>query len=41
MHKGEKGNFYNLVTFINYPINEFIQKNYKDNNLIEFNKKLI
>ena len=25
IHKGTKGNIYNLVTFINYPINEFIK----------------
>ena len=39
IHKGAKGNIYNLGTFINYPINEFIQNNYMDNNLIEINKK--
>ena len=40
VHKGAKRNIYNLGTFINYPINEFIKENYiEDNNLIEFNKK--
>ena len=28
VHKGSKGNIYNLGTFINYPINEFIEENY-------------
>jgi len=38
IHKGsEKG--YNLGTFINYPINEFIEENSIDKNIIEFNKK--
>ena len=38
IHKGTKDK-YNLGTFINYPINEFIKENYMDKNLIEFNKK--
>ena len=39
VYKGAKGNKYNLGTFINYPINEFIKQNYIDNKLIEFNNK--
>ena len=39
MHKISIGENYNLGTFINYPINEFIEENYIDNNLNEFNKK--
>ena len=33
IHKGTKDK-YNLGTFINYPINEFIKENNMDNNLI-------
>ena len=33
------GKKYNLGTFINYPINKFIEENYIDQKLIAFNKK--
>ena len=39
IHKGGMGKKYNLGTFINYPINKFIEENYIDQKLIAFNKK--
>ena len=39
VHKAAKGNAYNLGTFINCPVKEFIEENYIDNKMIEFSKK--
>ena len=38
IHKGTNKE-YNLGTFLNFPINNFIKENYIDDNIIEFNKK--
>ena len=38
IHKGSEKN-YNLGSFINYAINEFIEENNIDKNIMEFNKK--